>query len=774
MRLTGFAGSRVLPAVVLLAVAASACVPVQEGLNQVPEANVSYNEIRDGSVHGMPAQVDDMMSDFLAGTGSFAGNRPIPGCSVGIMEADEIEHVKGYGIADLDTNRPFTYATPSVVASISKTVTALAALRLVELGLLDLEDSVQEHLPFVAATTTWGSLTVRQLLSHTSGLARDPAFNAGLNDELELANYWDDSTWPDDTPGIGIFPLLVWVSYAATQVEGFEPGYSARYSNTGYMLLGAIIELIAAQEPEEIASTYNNFERFAWRYAGGSTLNHGKFSLALNEYWRQDDIKDLAKGYRYDPETDSFTQMTSPVPGGPAGWEGPAGGWTMTIGDLVRLMVDIQNNRIISGELKDDEMMVVHGSDSNGNWGLGVNKITKLGRPVYMHDGAYPGYRARYTVWPDERFGVAITCNADDADVRRLTDLIGAFFLDGSGPEIGPGTESLQAAQLQEVDDDDPGFATGRSEGPAPTLAVRQREEIDEAVGRIQASQQQLIGDRERFAAGCPGCEDELLMLARQHGFEVFEPLLGCQEGAQGRGQVSSCVREATDALLEQSIIDQRQQSDFLRWSAQWEPACPLSEVPTAEFTDRDAIPEVHRDNIDCASFHDIVRGFADGSFGPTLPVRRDQMAAFIARTLDAAGITLPAATGDRFTDVAVGSTHDEAIHRLAAAGIVQGGAGGLPASSYGPDLGVRRDQMASFLLRAAAHATDQELASDTQRFPDVDANNAHFQNVNGAFEAELAAGFPDGNYGPGAGVRRDQMGTFVMRLFHYVDANAT
>lgn len=769
MRLTGFARSRVLPAVVVLAVAASACVPVQEGSNQVPDANVSYNEIRDASVQGMPAQVDDMMSDFLAGTGSFAGNRPIPGCAVGIMEANEMEHVKGYGIADLGTNRPFTYATPSVVASISKTVTALAALRLVELGLLDLDDSVQEHLPFVAATTTWGSLTVRQLLSHTSGLPREPVFNASLNDELELANYWGDSTWPDDTPGIGIFPLLVWVSYAATQIEGFEPGNSARYSNTGYMLLGAIIELIAAQEPEEIASTYNNFERFAWRYAGGSSLNHGKFSLALNEYWRQDDIKDLAKGYRYDPETDSFTHMTSPVPGGPAGWEGPAGGWTMTIGDLVRLMVDIQNDRIISGELKDDEMMVVHGSDINGNWGLGVNKITKLNRPVYMHDGKYPGYRARYTVWPDERFGVAITCNAEDADMRGLTDLIGAFFLDGSGPGIGSGGESFQAAQLQEVDDDDPGLGAGRSEGPAPTLTARHREEIDEAVERIQASQQQLIGDRERFAAGCPGCEDELLMLARQHGFEVFEPLLGCQEGTQGRGQVSSCVREATDALVEQGIIDQRQQSDILRWSAQWEPACPPSEVPTAEFTDRDAIPEVHRDNIDCASFHDIVRGFADGSFGPVLPVRRDQMAAFIARTLDAAGITLPAATDERFTDVAVGSTHDEAIHRLAAAGIVMGGPKGLAATSYGPGLKVRRDQMASFLIRAAEFASIDELASQDQAFDDVPAGNAHFANVNAAAELGLAQGFGDDTYRPRANVRRDQMTTFVTRMLTHL-----
>ena len=193
--------------------------------------------------------------------------------------------------------------------------------------------------------------------------------------------------------------------------------------------------------------------------------------------------------------------------------------------------------------------------------------------------------------------------------------------------------------------------------------------------------------------------------------------------------------------------------------------ACPVDQAGEAPFSDRNAIPTVHRPNVDCAYGAGIVTGFADNTYRPTLSVRRDQMASFIARALDAAGVELPEASGARFTDVPAGSAHDDNIHRLAAADIVLGGPAGLPIDSYGPALRVRRDQMASFLLRAAEFATDEALGSQTSAFPDVGTGNAHFANVNGAAALGLAHGFADGTYRPAAGVRRDQMSTFVIRL---------
>ena len=200
------------------------------------------------------------------------------------------------------------------------------------------------------------------------------------------------------------------------------------------------------------------------------------------------------------------------------------------------------------------------------------------------------------------------------------------------------------------------------------------------------------------------------------------------------------------------------------------EPVCP-DDVPAAAFSDRDTIPETHRANVDCAAEHEIVTGFDDGTYRPGWGVRRDQMASFIARSLTAAGVELPEPRPQRFADVPADSPHAEAIHRLAAAGIVEGGPGGLPEEDYGPQQGVRRDQMASFLVRAAQFAGVEDLASQDPAFTDVGPDNAHFANVNGAAEAGLAHGLGGELYGPAAGVRRDQMGTFVIRLLTTLDS---
>lgn len=188
-------------------------------------------------------------------------------------------------------------------------------------------------------------------------------------------------------------------------------------------------------------------------------------------------------------------------------------------------------------------------------------------------------------------------------------------------------------------------------------------------------------------------------------------------------------------------------------------------DVDRAPLTDRSAIPAAHRANVDCAVHHGIVRGFGDDTYRPARDVRRDQMASFVVGALEAAGVELTDAGDERFTDVPEDSPHAAAIRKLAGAGVVQGGPGRLSGDRYGPELVVRRDQMASFLVRAVQFATGEEWTSQTQRFSDVPPNNAHFATVNGAAENGLAAGHGDGTFRPDAGVRRDQTATFAVRL---------
>lgn len=207
---------------------------------------------------------------------------------------------------------------------------------------------------------------------------------------------------------------------------------------------------------------------------------------------------------------------------------------------------------------------------------------------------------------------------------------------------------------------------------------------------------------------------------------------------------------------------------------------CPV-EPEEAGFDDEDDVPAAHAENVDCAAFFAIALGYSDGTYRPERPVPRDQMASFVARTLKAGEVALPSAgEADRFSDVAADNPHAEHIGRLRAAGVVLGGPAGLDSDEYGPELPVRRDQMASYLVRAAEYAYDAEFASHTQYFPDVPPRNVHFENVNFGVENDTILGFDAGlfeedhfdePFRPRRETRRDQMASFVVRLLRFLTA---
>jgi hypothetical protein len=197
-------------------------------------------------------------------------------------------------------------------------------------------------------------------------------------------------------------------------------------------------------------------------------------------------------------------------------------------------------------------------------------------------------------------------------------------------------------------------------------------------------------------------------------------------------------------------------------------PATACTLAPEATVEDRDLAREVHRPNVDCVLHYDIAKGTTDTTYSPTEDVTRAQMASFIARDIEAAGGTLPAAGSAGFSDIA-GNTHEENIKRLAAAGIV----GGKGDGRYDPAGKVTRDQMASFIVRAARFVTGEPYeASSTSNFSDVPASNVHRENINAGFEADLFRGTTaptegqPGTYSPNLTVQRDQMATFLVRLF--------
>ena len=209
--------------------------------------------------------------------------------------------------------------------------------------------------------------------------------------------------------------------------------------------------------------------------------------------------------------------------------------------------------------------------------------------------------------------------------------------------------------------------------------------------------------------------------------------------------------------------------------------ACPAGRVPEGGFVDVGS-SNVHHRAVDCLAWYGVTAGGPAGMppdrYGPELRVRRGQMATFIVRTLERVDPALVgvaegefACPSDPALALAVDHPHADAVRRLARAGVVSGGVGGAPADCFGPEVEVRRDQMASFLHAALELATGQRISSDTDAFDD-DKGSPHEPAIDALSGRRVVAGTGFRTYAPSSPVRRDQMASFLARqLGALVDA---
>jgi hypothetical protein len=179
-------------------------------------------------------------------------------------------------------------------------------------------------------------------------------------------------------------------------------------------------------------------------------------------------------------------------------------------------------------------------------------------------------------------------------------------------------------------------------------------------------------------------------------------------------------------------------------------------QVEPASFPDVPSDPP-HGENIGCVAGFGIALGNTDGRYHPFDDVRRDQMASFIARTLEVAGVDLPDDPDASWPDVTTGP-HKLAIEQLTDLGIIQGRGG-----NYDPIDEVTRGQMASFLIRSLQVILDRELSAPPAPFTDT-AGSPHRENIDIAYDLGIAAGRSATTFEPNADVRRDQMASFIAR----------
>ncbi|HKQ07377.1 MAG TPA: serine hydrolase domain-containing protein [Blastocatellia bacterium] len=313
-------------------------------------------------------KIDKLAAEALAKGG-------VPSASIAVVKNGRIVYVKAYGDARTE---PRTAATPEMrysIGSISKQFTAAAILLLQEQGKLSLDDRVARFIPDL---TRANEVTIRQLLSHTSG-------------------YQD--YWPQDY----VMPFMLKPVTAqqildrwARKPLDFDPGTKWQYSNTNYVIAGVIVEK-AAGKP-------------------------------LLEFLREKVFAPLGMRSVTDIDQEKLTESDPtgymryalaplrPAPKEGRGWLFAAGELAMTAQDLARWDISIIDRKVMqpaSYHELETEVRLKNGLGTQYGLGVGVARVE--GHRAISHNGEVSGFTAENLVFPDERVAVAVLTNQDAA-----------------------------------------------------------------------------------------------------------------------------------------------------------------------------------------------------------------------------------------------------------------------------------------------------------------------------------------------------------------------
>jgi len=348
-------------------------------------------------------KIDTAVAEVLEKTGA-------PSASIAIVRDGRIAYLRSYGDAQLEPKLPAEPGMRYAIGSVSKQFTAAAILLLQQDGKLSLDDKVAKYFPDL---TRASDITVRQLLSHTSG-------------------YQD--YWPQDY----MFPLMVEpvtpegiMDRWARKPLDYEPGTKWQYSNTGYVIAGRIVEKASGKPlfqflQERIFSplqmtTAHDFDRepLADGNAGGYT------SFALGP------------------------PRVAAVSG--AGWLFGAGELAMTAEDLARWDISIINRSLLSeSSYRALETETLLTSGVGTRYGLGVDVELESQRRKIAHDGEVVGFTADNLVYPDDRTAIVVLVNKD---ASRATSQISGK-LAGLVFEQAQATEDAKTAQARAIFDE--------------------------------------------------------------------------------------------------------------------------------------------------------------------------------------------------------------------------------------------------------------------------------------------------------------------------------
>ena len=334
--------------------------------------------------NGVSTKVDDYLKAEMKA-------QQIPGLSLAVIKDGQLILAKGYGLANVEHQVPVKPETIFQSGSMGKQFTATAVMMLMEDGKLALDDKISKYFP--DAPASWQNITIRHLLTHTSGMTDYPP---GFDFRRD---YTEDELYERAKA----IPLA------------FQPGDKWSYSNLGYVMLGIVIHKVSGK-------FYGDFlQERIFKPLDMSTAR------VISE---ADIIPNRAAGYRLDKDQLKNQNWVSPSLNTTAD-----GALYMNVYDMAKWDAALYTEKLLKRSSL--EQMWTRVKLNNGEtqaYGFGWSIGETRGHRFVQHGGAWQGFKAQIIRYHDDKFTVILFANQARANQFRLAQGVAALF----NPELAP------------------------------------------------------------------------------------------------------------------------------------------------------------------------------------------------------------------------------------------------------------------------------------------------------------------------------------------------
>jgi CubicO group peptidase (beta-lactamase class C family) len=344
----------------------------------------------------------------------------IPGLQLAVVQNNKIIKTNSYGLANIEDAVPVDNETLFSINSITKAFTGVALMQLVEEGKVDISKKISNYLPNLPIT--WQDRTIKQLMSHTSGLPEILANDVGKL----ISDKGPDAAW----------------EHVQTLPNEFVAGSKFKYNQTNYIVIGKIVEKITNQSFVDFIreNQLQKVDMERTEYAGFSNLNNViKHSARRYTYYYNQQLSNI--------NTEEYSPILY-----------PAVGMSSTATELAKWIIALQSNMLLKEKSSIEELW--QPALLNNGHTQGFNKLLNgyaLGWPVVgreQHPAVAPsgGNRSAFFIYPEDKLSIVVLTNLMGGIPSLFIDDIAGFYIPEMKKENGFGLPSSMKGLFHELE----------------------------------------------------------------------------------------------------------------------------------------------------------------------------------------------------------------------------------------------------------------------------------------------------------------------------------